>query len=257
MVESRNVPHVIVVPYPSQGHINPLLQFAKRLASKGVKATIATPSYTVKSINVKNVGVEPISDGLDHNGGVVQARKENVFLESFRQHGSRTLSRVIGKYENSSFPVSCVVYDSFLPWGLDVARKHGILGASFFTNNAAVCAIVGHIHQGTVDLPLKIEDKPLMLPGLPPLRSRDIPSFTKEPETNPAYLAMIINQFSNLDMADWIFCNTFQELEGEVRSGLNILPDFYGLKTCLIICLFYFLLPTIECIYLLMVSVLL
>ncbi|KAE8715740.1 hypothetical protein F3Y22_tig00110160pilonHSYRG00312 [Hibiscus syriacus] len=42
--------HVIVVPYPSQGHINPLLQFAKRLASKGVKATLATTRYTVGSI---------------------------------------------------------------------------------------------------------------------------------------------------------------------------------------------------------------
>lgn len=182
---------------------------------------MATASYTVKSINVENIGVEPISDGLDHKGGIVLARKENVFLESFKQHGSRTLSQVIGKYKNSSFPVSCVVYDSFLPWGLDVAKQHGILGASFFTNSATVCAIIGGVHEGILTLPLKIEEKPLMLPGLPPLRSRDIPSFTKEPETNPAYLAMILNQFSNLDMADWIFCNTFEELEGEVAKGTS------------------------------------
>eukprot|EP01018_Ginkgo_biloba_P015502 Gb_15491 [translate_table: standard] len=28
-------PHVVVVPYPSQGHINPMLQFSKSLAAKG------------------------------------------------------------------------------------------------------------------------------------------------------------------------------------------------------------------------------
>lgn len=213
------MPHVIVLPYPSQGHINPLLQFAKRLASKGVRATIATTSYTVKSINVDNIGVEAISDGLDEAGGVVLPRKENAFLQSFREHGSRTLSRVIEKYESSRSPVSCVVYDSFLPWALDVARQHGILGASFFTNAASVCAIIAHIHQGTLTLPLHVEDKPLILPGLPPLNSRDIPSFTRAPETNPAYLAMIMNQFSNLDQADWIFCNSFEALEGKAAKG--------------------------------------
>lgn len=60
--------HVILLPYPSQGHINPLLQFAKRLASKGVKATLATTHYTVNSISAAHIGVEPISDGFDEGG---------------------------------------------------------------------------------------------------------------------------------------------------------------------------------------------
>ena len=56
---------VIVVTYPAQGHINPLLQFAKNLAFKGLKATTATTHYTLKSINITTVGVERISDGYD------------------------------------------------------------------------------------------------------------------------------------------------------------------------------------------------
>ena len=39
--------HVIVLTYPAQGHINPLLQFAKCLNSKGLKATPATTHYAV------------------------------------------------------------------------------------------------------------------------------------------------------------------------------------------------------------------
>lgn len=60
--------HVILLPYPRQGHINPLLQFAKRLASKGVKATLATTHYTVNSISAAHIGVEPISDGFNEGG---------------------------------------------------------------------------------------------------------------------------------------------------------------------------------------------
>lgn len=83
--------NVIVIPYPSQGYINPLLQFAKRLASKGLKATLATTPYTLNSISAANVGVEPISDGFDQSG-FAQAQNKEVYLKVFKANGSKTLS---------------------------------------------------------------------------------------------------------------------------------------------------------------------
>ncbi|CAI9092833.1 OLC1v1028173C1 [Oldenlandia corymbosa var. corymbosa] len=215
-------PHVVVVPYPSQGHINPLLQFAKRLFSKGLKSTIATTRSTVKSINAAGIQVEAISDGFGQ-GEIPQAGKEDVYLRAFRENGSRTLSQIIHKYKDSDSPITCIVYDSFLPWALDVARQHGIYGASFFTNSATVCAVFCHIHHGTLTLPAKHEEMelPLMLPGLPPLNSPDIPSFIKAPESYPAYLAMKMSQFSNLEKADWIFNNSFHELEAEAAKSVS------------------------------------
>ncbi|OIV93093.1 hypothetical protein TanjilG_05694 [Lupinus angustifolius] len=212
--------HVIVLPYPSQGHINPLLQFAKRLSSKGVKATFATTHYTVNTIKVPNIEVEPISDGFDH-AGFAQARNVELFLSSFRTNGSRTLSNLVEKFQHTNTPVTCIVYDSFLPWALDVAKKHGIYGASFFTNSAAVCNIFCRIHHGLLELPVKIEDLPLFVPGLPPLNCQDLPSFIRFPESYPAYMAMKLSQFSNLNKADWMFVNTFEALEGEVVKSLT------------------------------------
>ncbi|KAB2624667.1 UDP-glycosyltransferase 74B1-like [Pyrus ussuriensis x Pyrus communis] len=212
--------HVVVLPYPSQGHINPLLQFAKRLASKGVKATLATTTYTLNSIRVQNVGVEPISDGFDE-AGFAQAADEDTFLQSFKTNGSRTLSQLLQKYESSDFPVSCIVCDSFLPWALEVAKKHGVYGASFFTNSATVCVIFSYIYRGLISLPCKLEDMPLLFPGLPPLNLPDLPSFLKKPDSHPAYLKMKLNQYPNLDKADWIFANTFEALEGEAARGIS------------------------------------
>ena len=103
MEETEYRGHVVVLPYPSQGHINPLLQFAKRLASKGVKATIATTRYTLKSICSANVGVEPISDGFDESG-FAQAKNVDLFLKSFKANGSRTLSELIRKFQDSDGP---------------------------------------------------------------------------------------------------------------------------------------------------------
>ncbi|KAF5764288.1 putative N-hydroxythioamide S-beta-glucosyltransferase [Helianthus annuus] len=212
--------HVVVLPYPSQGHINPLLQFAKRLASKGLKATIATTHYTLSSITSPLVTVEPISDGFNV-GGFAQVRSEELFLESFKTNGSRTLTQLIKKHQTTKNPITFVVYDSFLPWALDVAKENGILGGPFFTNSAAVTAVFSLIHGGTYRLPLRLEDCPVVILGVPPLNLEDLPSFLNVPESHPAYLKMKLNQFSNLDKADWIFSNSFQSLESEVVEGIR------------------------------------
>uniref|UniRef100_A0A803PHH6 Glycosyltransferase n=1 Tax=Cannabis sativa TaxID=3483 RepID=A0A803PHH6_CANSA len=219
MREMMLIGHVLVVPYPSQGHINPLLQFAKRLAFKGVKATIATTHYTVKFICAPNIGVESISDGFD-DGGFSQAKSEEVFLKSFKANGSSTLSQLILKYQNTDHPVNCVVYDSFLPWALDVAHQHSIYGAAFFTNSATVSSIFCRIHHGLFSLPLEPKNMPLCIPGGPPLEFRDLPSFLRLPESYPVYLAMKLSQFSNLEKADWVFGNTFHGLEAEVAKEI-------------------------------------
>ncbi|GKV14439.1 hypothetical protein SLEP1_g25322 [Rubroshorea leprosula] len=50
---------------------------------------------------------------------------------------------------------------------------------------------------------------------------RDLPTFLRFPESYPAYLAMKLGQFSNLEKADWIFDNTFQELEDKEARGVS------------------------------------
>jgi N-hydroxythioamide S-beta-glucosyltransferase len=219
----NNNVHVLVIPYPAQGHISPLIQFAKRLVSKGIKTTFATTHYTVKSITAQNIYVEPISDGFDESG-FSQANDVELFLTSFKSNGSKTVSNLIHKYQKTSTPITCIVYDSFLPWALDVAKKHGIYGAAFFTNSAAVCNIFCRIHHGFIETPVKIDDLPLIVPGIPPLNCRDLPSFIRFPESYPAYMAMKLSQFSNLNLADWMFVNTFEALEGEVQFLIIYLP---------------------------------
>ncbi|KAJ0093645.1 hypothetical protein Patl1_26908 [Pistacia atlantica] len=58
--------HVVCITLPAQGHINPMLQFCKRLASKGLMATlICTNAITRKCIQTQatSINVEHISNG--------------------------------------------------------------------------------------------------------------------------------------------------------------------------------------------------
>ncbi|PAL78525.1 hypothetical protein CEJ83_19970, partial [Acinetobacter baumannii] len=64
--------HVLIVPYPSQGHINPTFQFAKRLASKGLKITLVITNFIYKTKKPSqpsdSVQIDTISDGYDDGG---------------------------------------------------------------------------------------------------------------------------------------------------------------------------------------------
>ncbi|EXB42069.1 UDP-glycosyltransferase [Morus notabilis] len=221
-MKSQKQGHVLVVTYPAQGHINPLLQFAKRLASKGLKTTLATTPYTLKSITTTtttSLQIEPISDGYDESG-FSQAPSLEAYLESFRAVGSKSLEDLIVKSNNTTSPVNSVVYDSLLPWALDVARAHGVLCAAFMTNSASCCSLYWRVDRGGLDLERE-KGSVLVVPGVPPLGVNEMPSFLNGEIAQSPYLALIMEKFKRLEENDWVFCNSFEELEGELVKAMQ------------------------------------
>ncbi|KAI4378760.1 hypothetical protein MLD38_016195 [Melastoma candidum] len=214
--------HVLVVPYPSQGHINPMLQFSKRLSSKGLSPTLATTSFISSAMNLPSttgpVRLSSISDGFDL-GGFPSAPSIGAYLSSLHHSGSRTLAGLLAEFREAGDPVDCVVYDAFLPWVLDVAKVHGIPGAAFFTQACAVNYIYYLVHHGKMRLPLG--DTPVRIPGLPPLELRDMPSFICVSGSYPAYFELVLHQFEGIERADWVLVNTFYELEAEVVDEMS------------------------------------
>ncbi|XP_062175293.1 UDP-glycosyltransferase 74F2-like [Alnus glutinosa] len=207
--------HCLVLAYPGQGHINPMMEFSKRLEHKGVKVTMVITKSIAHTMDkeVNSIVVETISDGYDE-GGVAEAESIPAYLESFWRVGSQTLTELIEKLSNSGCPVDCVVYDPFLPWALDIAKKFGLVGAMFFTQSCAVDNIYYHVYKGVLKVPLL--ETEIFLPGSPPLKPQDMPSFIFDLGSYPAYFDMLVGQFSNVDKADWVLVNTFYELEQEV-----------------------------------------
>lgn len=213
--------HVLLLPYPAQGHINPLHQFAKRLVSKGIKATIALTKSTSNSIalssSISSVDIATISDGYDE-GGFAAAKTVGAYLDRMEKVGSKTLADVIIENQNKKIPISCIVYDPFLYWALDVAKRFGLYGAAFFTQNCSVNYVYHLVQLGLLKVPVSLS--PVTIPGLPPLELRDMPSYFFVPGQYPAYFEMLLNQYSNIDRADFVLVNTFHELEKEVGSSL-------------------------------------
>ncbi|KAL4632162.1 hypothetical protein ACB092_04G032500 [Castanea dentata] len=180
--------HVLVFPYSVISHINPMLQFSKRLASKGVKSNIFHANHSII--------VEIISDGFE--------KPENSEgIEAYLEH----------------FKLNILVYDSVLPWALSlsIGRQLGLDGvepplAAFFTQSCVVKTIYYHARQGTIQMPLE-EGSSISLPSMPSLGINDLPSFLSDKDLYLALLNFVLNQFSNFQEAKWILCNTFDNLE--------------------------------------------
>lgn len=221
--------HVLALPYPSQGHINPLLQFSKRLASsKGLKVTLVNTIFIANSLNLPkstgSVQFDTISDGYD-DGGFALAESIAAYLSRLEAVGSKSLAEIITRQKATPNPIDCIIYDSFLPWALDIAKQFGIAAAAFFTQPCTVnyTYYLEHHHglmsSSTTTSPISsVKNIPR---GLHILEPEDMPSFFSVPGSYPAYFEMVLNQFSNTDKADFIFVNTFYKLEEEVVDSMS------------------------------------
>lgn len=222
--------HVLVFPYPAQGHINPMLQFCKRLVSRGVKATLANTKYINKSMcaDPNNlIDFETISDGFDE-GGYAEAESSEAYLSTFKVVGSQTLTSLVKKLTDSSHPIGALIYDGFMPWALDIANQFGLPGTVFFTQSCAVNNLYYHVQQGL--LPLPLSEPTVSLPGLPLLEFSETSSFISDFGSYPGFYKMVLNQFINIDEADWVLFASFYELEMEVYSDFGTFK-FYFLGT--------------------------
>ncbi|XP_068662275.1 mogroside IE synthase-like [Aristolochia californica] len=221
--ENISAPHVLVLPFPVQGHINPMLQFAKRLASRGLSVTLGTTIFYSKNMRAQMTGgsvrLDTISDGYDE-GGFLEAEDPKAYHHGLEEVGSRTLAELIEKYKGSVSPFTCLVYDTSLHWALNVAKELGLMGIAFYTQSCAAFAIYYHLSEGRLTVPSE-EGGTLSLQGLPPLAIVDLPSLVFEVGSYQPVLSLKIKQFCNLDKADWVLFNTTEELENEVVSFLK------------------------------------
>lgn len=219
--------HIIVFPFPAKGHINPSLHFCNRLASKGFKITLVTIASAYKAFKTKatslKIDIESIPDCAENT------TNWNVYFRTFKESAAKNMTEFIQKKLNSPhLPPKIVIYDSMLPWMLDIVHGFGLPGACFFTQSCSVNAVYYHMYNGVIPKTPKEEGDVVSLPCLPPLKSNDFPGFAVFKEYTDVVANLHSDNFSNIDKIDYILFNTFHELELEVSIKKYIYIYIYN-----------------------------
>ncbi|KAG2649944.1 UDP-glycosyltransferase 79-like [Panicum virgatum] len=226
--------HILVLPYPSQGHINPLFQFANLLAGHGgVRCTLALTRFVATSASrpaTGSVHVAVISDGCDDVGPDGVGGHRGPYFDRLNAAGPESVDRLLRAEAELGRPVHVVVYDAFLPWAQGVTRRRGAACAAFLTQACAVDVLYTHLRAGRIPAPpVREEELPPELPGLPSrLELTDLPTFMVDKNRPPGLLELLMNQFLGLHTVDQVLVNSFYDLEPQEA---DYVASTWGAKT--------------------------
>ncbi|XP_020228456.1 UDP-glycosyltransferase 75C1 [Cajanus cajan] len=216
----------LLITYPIQGHINPAIQFAKRLAATGVHVTFVTSVYhhsrMLKKPTVPGLSFSTFSDGYDDGYRTTDDSQVVSYISELKRRGAECLRNIITAAKNDGQPFTCLAYTILLPWAGRVAREFHLPGALLWIQPATVFDIYYHYFHQYKDY--ISHQSHIELPGLPfSLTSRDIPSFLLSSNIYTFALPTFQEQFEDLDgeTNPIVLVNTFEELESESLRAVD------------------------------------
>lgn len=139
---------VVLVPFPAQGHICPMLRLAHTLAGRGVAAVVAVPDFVHRRIagacGQVGVGVELASiDSGVPDDGVGEPPGFAGFARAMECHMPTSLEAMLTTQRG----VACLVADVLASWAVPVATRCGVPAVGFWPAMLATYRVVAAIPE--------------------------------------------------------------------------------------------------------------
>ncbi|PIA52098.1 hypothetical protein AQUCO_01000171v1 [Aquilegia coerulea] len=231
-------PHAVCIPYPAQGHINPMLKFAKLLYTKGFHITFVNTEHNHNRIlksrgpdslnGLPDFRFETIPDGLPPSDAN-STQDIPALCDSTSKNCLVPFHNLIAELNNTTTAVTCIVSDGAMSFTLDVAHELSLPEIIFWTPSACGFACYLHYHHLVQRgfAPLKDEsdltngylDTPVdRLIGIKHMRLRDFPTFIRTTDRKDIMLNYIIREIERTYKASALMINTFDAFEQEVLN---------------------------------------
>ncbi|KAI3472051.1 hypothetical protein Pfo_028739 [Paulownia fortunei] len=250
MAQKRK-PHAIMIPVPHQGHINPFIDLALKLASKGFVITFVHLEFVhhmVSKSHHSNTTLEAdlfsearksgldiryatISDGfpLEFDRGLHLEEFWESMLLDFPARVDELVAKTI---QSDPYLVPFLVADTLFAWPPTIADKYNLVNVSFWTEPAIVFSLIYHSEllreKGHFPCKEHVEEEISYLPGVESISTKDLMSNLKEADIATIVHKVILKAFGEVKKADFILHNTIHELESGTLSALDKIQPNYA-----------------------------
>ncbi|KAH9609333.1 hypothetical protein KSS87_018567 [Heliosperma pusillum] len=218
--------NVLMISFPGQGHVNPLLRLGKRIASAGFLVTFTTTEDFGRGIRESNDSISgdpvPVGDGFirfefiddELTDDDPMRRDLDQYLSHLKLVGRRWVLDTLNRMAQEDRPVSCLINNSFIPWVSDVAEEVGLPSAVLWPQSCASFIIHYYYYNKLVPFPTETTpDMDVVIPTLPSLKWDEIPTFLQPTTPFPFLRRAILGQYKNIRKPFCILMDTFHELE--------------------------------------------
>lgn len=245
MAEPTSIPtHVIIFPFPLQGHMNSMFKLTELLCIAGIHVTyLITVQNHTRLMQNTNI----VSRFAKYPGFRFQMLPENVF-----QGNARPVELFMNLYQSlqtvepflkdmldgqgQTKPVTCLITDGLMKFTLDVGEETGVPVIYFRT--AGTCSFWAYFCTDKLveagDCPFKGDDMDFPIKSVPGmegfLRQRDLPSPFRVRDINDtsSFYNILSIETRQTVRAHALVLNTFEDLEGSILSQLRTkIPNIY------------------------------
>ncbi|XP_077214219.1 7-deoxyloganetin glucosyltransferase-like [Tasmannia lanceolata] len=253
-------PHVVLIPFPAQGHINPLLKLAKLLHNRGFYITFINTEFNHQrllksrgpdSLNgLDDFRFETIPDGLppsDQNA----TQDITALSDSIGKNFLVPFCNLVTKLNNTrkNVPrVTHIISDGIMSFTLDAGEELCIPVILFWTPSA--CGFMAYLHFAELIkrglTPLKderdltngyLDTRIDWIPGMKHIRLRDFPIFIRTTDPEDIMLDSLNTDAQKASRALAIIINTFNDLEHKVLDVISsMVPKIYTIGPLALLC---------------------
>ncbi|KAM3206731.1 hypothetical protein ACQJBY_062086 [Aegilops geniculata] len=249
-------PHAVMIPYPAQGHITPMMKLAKLLHARGFHVTFVNNEFNHRRLlrsqsadalrGLPAFQFTAIADGLPPSDREATQDIAELCYSTMTTCLPRFKELVVKLNEEAETsggalpPVTCVVADSTMSFALAAARELGLRCATLWT--ASACGFMSYCHyKDLLDrglFPLK-EEAQLSngyldtiidwIPSMPKdLRLRDLPSFVRTTDPDDIMFNFFVHETAAMSQASGVVINTWDELDAPLLDAMSkLLPPVY------------------------------
>ncbi|XP_015874615.3 UDP-glycosyltransferase 87A2 [Ziziphus jujuba] len=211
--QPTKVCHVVAMPYPGRGHINPMMNLCKVLVSKNKNILV---TFVVTEEWLSLIGSEAKPDNIRFSSipnvvpsERVRAANMTAFFDAVMSQMEAPFERLLDRLEP---PPSVILADTYLLWAVGLGNRRNIRVSSFWPMSASMFSIFQHLVKG--------KEREDYIPGVSSTRLIiDLPIFIAG--INPQVLQHILDTFSRLPKAQCLTFPSTYELEHQIIDALR------------------------------------